>query len=135
MSTGHGGDEAVHQSPWRDALPPASPVDASGSVEVSCRVEGQEIEAQEEPTEGSFPLLVTRPRHDLHEHRLGDGQRAIVMDQLGKSLVDGAACRPVVFDPSRGVGEDHSAAGASSRGTSPMALTPRIAKASSRVMG
>lgn len=135
MATGHRGDEAVDHSPWRDPRPPASTVDAGSSVEVGCRVEREEIEAQEEPTQGSFAVIVTSAGQDLHEDRLGDRQRPLSADQLRQPLVDGTARRPVVFDPSRCVGEDHSPGGVSSGGTSPMAFTPRMAKASSRVIG
>lgn len=135
MSTSDGGDEAVHQPPWRDALPPASPVDAGGSVEVGSGIECQEIEAQEKPTERSLPIIVPGASQDLHQHRLGDGQRTLVTDQLGQPEVDGTARRSVEFDPSRRVRKDHSEAGASSCATSPMAFTPRIAKASFRVIG
>ncbi len=135
VATGHGGDEAVHHSPWRDAVPPASTMDASSRIEVSCRVERQEMEAQEEPTEASLTLIVTRPSHDLHKHRLGDGERALVTDQLRQPMVDGTPGRPVVLDPRGRVGQDHPGAGVASSGTSAMALAPRMASASSRVMG
>lgn len=112
MAAGHRGDEAVHHSPGRDAFSPASPVDAGGSVEVGSGIECQEIEAQEEPAQRSLPLVVPGAGHDLHQHRLGDGQRALVTDQLGQPEVDGAAGGSVEFDPSRRVRKDHSDAGA-----------------------
>jgi len=135
VATGYGCDEAVHHSPWRDARPPASTVDAGRSVEVGCRVEREQVEAQEEPTQSSSALIVTGAGHDLHQHRLGDRERSLITDELRQPLVDGTARCPVVFNPSRCVGEDHYAGGVSSGGTSPMAFAPRMAKASSRVIG
>lgn len=135
MAAGHGDDEAVHQTPGRDARPQASTVDAGSGVEVGCHVEREEIEAQKEPAQGSLALIVTGAGHDLHQDGLGNGERPLITDQLGQPMVDGTAGRPVIFDPSRCVGEDHSARGVSSGGTSPMAFTPRIAKASARVIG
>lgn len=135
VAMGHGDDEAVHHPPGRDARPPASTVDAGSGVEIGCGVEREEIEAYEEPAQGSCALIVTGAGHDLHQYGLGDGERPLITDQLGQSLVNRTAGRPVVFDPGRRVGEDHSASGVSSGGTSPMAPTPRIAKTSSRVIG
>src|SRR5207248_3883467 len=72
----------------------------------------------------------------LHDDRLGDRDGAGGFDQLREALVDRALGGSVVLDPRRGVGQDHAAArGGASAGASEMARAPRIASASSRVMG
>jgi hypothetical protein len=76
-SAGYGGDEAVHQP--RGATPAAGIAGRCAAAwKVSCHIERQEIEAEEEPTKVSFPLFITRSSNDLHEHRISGSQRAMV---------------------------------------------------------
>src|SRR5664280_407471 len=77
-----------------------------------------------------------RPGKDLHDHRFGHRQRSALDDQIGQTPIYSATGGSVVLDPRGGVGEDHVAGvGATSDGVSPMAFAPRMAKASSRVIG
>lgn len=130
------GDHAVDEAPRRYPLPPARAIDARRAVEVGGAVEAEKFEAQKKPTEVPFILVGPGPSQHLHNDRVGDDEWTILSDQVGEAYVDRTAGGPVVFDPRRGVGEDHQLpVGVVSSGISPMAWAPRMANASSRLMG
>jgi len=119
-----------------DSLPPASSVDARRCVEVHGRVESQEVEAHEQTTQVTFPLIAARAGDHLHDHGFRHRNSVVAGDELREAFVDRAASRPVVLHPRRGVDEDHGAsAGVTSLGIWSIACAPRIANASSRVIG
>jgi hypothetical protein len=102
----HCGDHAVDQPARRDSDSPATPIDACRSVEVGRDVEAKEVEAQEKAAKVRLSLLGPGAGQHLHHDRIGDCYGPAIADQFGQPGVDRAAARPVVLDPSRGVGED-----------------------------
>jgi hypothetical protein len=78
---------------------------------------------RKKPTEVPFTLVGPGPSEHLHDDRVGDDEWTILSDQVGEAYVDRTAGGPVVFDPRRGVGEDHQLpVVVVSSGMSPMAL-------------
>src|SRR5262249_29931794 len=84
----------------------------------------------------ALPLAAPAPCQSFHPPRLGNGQGAIRRDQLREPPIHSAPGRPIIFDPGRCVGEDQASPLAeTSAGGSSIARTPRIASASSRLIG
>lgn len=136
MPPGHCGDHAVNQPPRRDSDLAASAVDAYSTIEVSCRVEMIVVKPQEQTPQLGYTSVAASPGDDFHDHGLGHGDRAVRRDQLCEALVRLAPGRAVVFDPRGGVSQNHAASdGKTSSGISAIARAPRIAIASSLVIG
>src|SRR5215469_122560 len=136
LAPGDGGDHAVDQPPRGDAGLPAAAVDTGCAVEVGGRIKAVQMEPEQKTAKINLPCVAARPGQDLHDDGLSDGDRAFGRDQLGQAKIGRAPGGPVVFDPGGRVGEDHAASGGRvSPGGSPMACAPRIANASSRVIG
>jgi len=138
-SPGHGSDQAVNEAAWCDADGSAAAIDARGRLVVRRRVERLEIEPQQQPAQVALARVGACPGENLHDHRLGHSEPALAVDvrnQIRQSLVDRTTGRPVVLDPGGRVREDHRLVrGSTSDGVSPMACAPRMASASSRVIG
>ena len=77
----------------------APAVDAYGAVEVGGRVEVVQVETQQQAAQIRFPGVAARSGHDLHDDRLGDGDRALGGDQFRQAEIERAPGRPVVFNP------------------------------------
>jgi hypothetical protein len=78
------------------------------------------MRSQQQPAEILRTSVIACASKYLHEHGLGDGERAVGGDQLRHPPIHAAARRPIELHAGRGVGEDHAAPrGAPSSGTSP----------------
>lgn len=84
MALGHGGDETVDHPAGRQAVLAASTVDARSRLEIGGRVESQKFETQEQSPKVRLPPIVPCAGHDFHEYGLGDGQWALIRDELGQ---------------------------------------------------
>jgi hypothetical protein len=136
LTPGDSGDHAVDHPARGHSDLTAAAIDPGRGVEVRRRIKHQPAHAQQQAAQIPCLRVVPRSGEDLHHDRLGDHQRPVRGDQLGNSLVDGAAGRTVELNPGRCVSKDHAAArGAESAGISPIAPAPRMPSASSRVIG
>ncbi len=106
---GHRDDQAVQKAARRHPDTTALSVDARSRIEVSGRVERQEMAPQQQPTKIFRPSVITCAGKYLHEHGLGDGEGAAGGDQLGHPPIHRTARRPVELRPGGRVGEDHAA--------------------------
>lgn len=130
-------DHAVEKAARGDTGSPATPVDRDSTIEVDHAVERQQTSPREKSPQCCFPFIGASAGGDLGNDGLCDSELAVGRNEFGKSAVDRTSGGPVIFDPGRRVGEDHAAAprGGWSAGTSPIEFEPRIASASSRVIG
>ena len=136
VSASDGSDHAVDHAARGHSDSPAGSVDASRCIEVHRGIEPQQTEATKQSTEVLLAGSATRPGDDLHDDGLGDGDVVFGSDEPSETLVDRAFCCPIELHPRRGVDQDHPRfAGAVSSGTSSSAPAPRMASASSRVIG
>ena len=136
MPPGDGRNHAVNQAAGRDTGLPAPAVDEHGAVEVGSGIEAAETESQQQTAQVGLAGVAAGPGEHLHNHWFSDGDRPVGRDELAEAPVGGAPGGPVVFDPGRGVGQDHAAPwGRASAGISAIAWAPRMARASSRVIG
>jgi endonuclease/exonuclease/phosphatase family protein len=103
-----GGEHAVHQPAGHDASLAAAAVDPRGTLEVGDGVETAQMESQQKAAQVRLPGIAARAGQDVHDHRLGDGDRAAGGNQFCEAEIDRASGGPVVFDPGRGVREDHA---------------------------
>ncbi len=122
-------------SPRGHADASASPIDPCRPVEIDCRIEVQQLAAQQEAAKVGLTLVGASTRGHLHEDGIGHGQGAVGGDQRSHTTVDRAPGRTVELHPRGRVRQDHATLGPVSAGIRPMARTPRMAKASSRVIG
>lgn len=129
-------DHAVDHSSGRHSDTSAGAVDTRRGIEVHRRVEPQETESEKQAAEVGFALVAAGPGDHLHHHWLGYRNVVVAGDELSETSIDRARGCPVVLHPGRGVDEDHAAlVGATSFGIWSMACAPRIANASSRLIG
>jgi hypothetical protein len=129
-------NHAIDESSRGDALLPATPVDADSTVEVHNRVEPIKMESQQQPTEVALATFVARANENLHDDGFGDRDCSVTCNEFAQPLIGGTFGRSVVLHPSGGIREDHGTVrGGASATVSPMACAPRMARASSRVIG
>ena len=81
MAPGDGGDHAVHQSAGRDASLAAATVDSYGTLEIGDGVETVQMKSQQKATQVPFRTSLSAGQ-DFHDHRLGDGNRAVGGNQF-----------------------------------------------------
>ncbi len=131
------GNHAVEKPARGDARLPATPVHRDSAIEVGHAVERQQMGPPEKSPQRRFALVCSGTRSDFGNDGLCHGKLAVSRDQFRESLIDDTAGGPVEFHPGRRIGEDHAAAprGGRSAGISPIEFDPRIANASSRVIG
>jgi hypothetical protein len=110
-------------------------IDTRGGIKVGDGIEVEQSESEQKATQIGFTIVGSGPSDHFHDHGCGHSQWAFGRDQVGQALIDSATRRSVVFHPGGGVGQDHEDGGLLSAGTFPMACAPRMARASSRVMG
>ena len=87
MPPGNGCDHAVDQAHGSDARLPAPAVDAYGSVEVSSRIELVQMEPQRQTAQIGRASIAAGPGQYFHDHRFGDGDRAVGGDEFGEAPV------------------------------------------------
>lgn len=131
------GDHATDKSAWSDSGLPTTPVHRDGAIEIRHAVERQQSRPCQQSAQRRLALVGTSARGNLGNDRLCHGELAISGDEFGESLIDRAAGGPIELHPGGRVGKDHAAVsgGGRSAGTSPMEFDPRIASASSSVIG
>jgi hypothetical protein len=95
-------------------------LDTGSHIEICSRINRQQMRSQQQPAEILRTSVIACASKYLHEHGLGDDERAVGGDQLRHPPIHAAARRPIELHAGRGVGEDHAAPrGAPSSGTSP----------------
>ena len=102
---------AIMQSIRPQGVMPACPalaVNSHGAVEVGDHIEAVQVEPQQKTAQISLAGIAACPGEHFHDHRLGDGDRAIGRDEFREAPVGRAPGGPVVFDPGRGVCQDHA---------------------------
>ena len=82
MALGDGGDHTVDQSAGRDASLAAAAVDSYGTLEVGDGVETVQMESQQKAAQVRLPGIAAGAGQDFHDHRLGDGDRAVGGNQF-----------------------------------------------------
>lgn len=130
--------EAIRQStmPRGVISSPATPsVDLRCGVEISDGIKSEQSELGQESTQVHLTLVSPTPSNDFHHYRLGHGQVPVTTDQLLKTADLPDSRGAVVLHPCGGVCQDHDEEGPASEGIPSMACAPRIARASSRVIG
>ncbi len=132
---GYRGDHAVDHATGSDARSTAATIDSRCGGEVSGGIEVEQRESKQESAQIGFTIVGPGAGDDLHDHRLRHSQWAVPSDQVRQPLIDLATGRSVVFHPGGSVRQNHEGGGLLSAGTFPMACAPRMASASSRVMG
>ena len=111
-------DDAMEEATRSDADPPTRLVDATSGVEVDHRVEAEQREATEEPSQLQGTMVVTAPGEHLHDDGFGDasGPSPSIRSATRRWTALPVARR--YSHPGGGVGEDHTASiGAASSGT------------------
>src|SRR5579875_1798065 len=93
------------------------------------------MKPQQQAPQIGFTVVAASTRDDLHDHGFGNGERTFVSDEFRETSIDRAVRCPVVFHPGRRIGKDHELGGPESAGTLSIARMPRMARASSRVIG
>jgi hypothetical protein len=94
------------------------------------------MESLQQPPQIALTDIGACAGQNLHHHRLGHRDRAVLGDQLGESDIDRASGGPVEFDPGGSVDQDHAPDRRSmSAGSASRAWAPRMARASSRLIG
>jgi hypothetical protein len=103
---GDGGDHAIDHSSGGDSLASATPINERCRIEICGRIETEQVEAQQRPTEVSFVTIVLRAGQDLHGLR--HGQWPVRFDERRQSTVNNAAGGPVEFNPRRSLSQQGS---------------------------
>ena len=136
MTKGHGRNHAVDHPSRSYPGGPAGERDASRRIEVNRCIESQKRAPLQQSPELAFALSASSAYDHFHDHGFSHCNLALVRNEFGEALIDRTPGRPVVLHPSGGIDEDHCATpGPTSSGISPIAWAPRIARASSRVIG
>ncbi len=131
-----GGDEAVDEAARSDSFLAALAVDPGGGFKVGGGVDRVQVKPLQQPAQVALAGVGACAGENLHHHRLGHRERPIFGDELGESDINRASGGSVELDPGRGVGQDHApGCNTGSAGMSSSAWAPRMASASSRVMG
>ncbi len=129
-------DHAVDETSRSDPGRATASVDTRGGIKVGHGIEGEQFASQQEPPQGDGPRLVSGTGQHLHDDRLGHREAAVTRDQVRDSTVEATARGSIGLHPCRGVRQDHVAScSAASAGAAAIACAPRMASASSRVIG
>jgi hypothetical protein len=110
-------------------------VEGGCCVKVSDCIKREQMKSKQEAAQIVFTFVTPSTCHHLRDHRFRDGQRTFVSDQSRETLIDRASRRSVELHPSRRVDQYHELGGRESAATFPMARAPRMARASSSVIG
>ena len=84
---GNSSDHAVDHAARRDACSAAAPVDTSGCVEVSDRVEAQKVEPEQQAPQVARTSFFAGSCHDFHRDRFGHRDRPVVGDPRSRRLI------------------------------------------------
>jgi hypothetical protein len=57
------------------------------------------METQQQAAQIRLSRVAARASQDFHDHRLGNGNRAASLNELGQAMIDCAPGSPVILDP------------------------------------
>ena len=129
------GNHAINQPSRRNPGPSTRAIDPNGSVKVWCDFEPKEVKTLQKTAKFMFAFIGASPGRYLHNDGFRHGDHFVLVNQIQETQVNRVAARPIKFDPRRGVNKYHGRSMKTSSGTSPIECEPRMARASSRVIG